>query len=102
MTSTDRAAASSARSGGRPSALVTGASGGIGRDLARLLASGGHDLVLVARSVDALELLAAEMRREHGVEAAVIAADLAQPNAAARVAAEVEARGLRVDVLVNN
>ena len=86
----------------RPSALVTGASGGIGRDLAKLLAAGGHDLILVARSRDTLELLAAEMRREHGVESTVVAADLSEPDAAARVAREVEARGLRVDVLVNN
>jgi uncharacterized protein len=97
MASTDHAVAPS-----RPTALVTGASGGIGRDLAKLLAAGGHDLILVARSVDALDLLAAELRREHGVAAAVVGADLSEADAGARVAAEVEARGLRVDVLVNN
>ena len=101
MSLTSRSSAT-ANSGARPTALVTGASGGIGRDLAKLLAAGGHDLILVARSVDALEVLAAELRREHGVEAAVVGADLSEPDAAARVATQVEARGQRVDVLVNN
>ena len=83
-------------------ALVTGASSGIGRDLAKQLAGGGHDVILVSRRADALELLAAELRREHGVRATVVAADLAEPDAAARVARELDARGIRVDVLVNN
>lgn len=98
MPSTNRNSAAARR----PTALVTGASGGIGRDLAKLLGAGGHDLILVARSRDTLELLAAEMRREHGVNATVITADLSAPDAAEQVARDIETRGLRVDVLVNN
>jgi uncharacterized protein len=88
-------------SGARPLALVTGASGGIGADLARELACHGHDLVLAARGVAAMEVLAAGLRRL-GVEATVIEADLARPGAAAALADELARRGLVVDVLINN
>ncbi len=87
--------------GARPLALVTGASGGIGADLARELARHGHDLVLAARGVAAMESLAAELRGL-GVAATVIEADLAVPGAAAALAAALASRGLAVDVLVNN
>ncbi|MEV8632009.1 SDR family oxidoreductase [Streptosporangium sp. NPDC051023] len=83
-------------------ALVTGASSGIGVEFARQLAARGHDLVLVARSVGRLESLAEELRKAHGVRAEVVGQDLAAPDAASRVAAEVAARGLTVDLLVNN
>ncbi|NUS02842.1 MAG: SDR family NAD(P)-dependent oxidoreductase, partial [Nonomuraea sp.] len=83
-------------------ALVTGASSGIGAEFARRLAARGHDLVLVARSEAALEALAAELRRDHGVRAEVLPQDLSAPDAATRVADEVAARGLTVDLLVNN
>ncbi|GAA5074030.1 hypothetical protein HNP84_009436 [Thermocatellispora tengchongensis] len=86
----------------RSTALVTGASSGIGAEFARQLAARGHDLVLVARSVDRLDALARELRAAHGIEAEVIGQDLASPGAAERVAAELEARGLTVDLLVNN
>ena len=89
------------KSGKRPLALVTGASGGIGAELARELARHGHDLVLAARSVAPMEALAAELR-EAGAGATVIAADLAQPGAAAAVAADISRRGLAIDILVNN
>src|SRR5216684_4500853 len=85
----------------RPRALVTGASGGIGAALARELARHGHDLVLAARGVAAMEALAAELR-ELGTDAAVIAADLAKPGAAATLASEIARRGLAIDILVNN
>src|SRR6476646_6569793 len=85
----------------RPLALVTGASGGIGAELARELARHGHDLVLAARGVAAMEALAAELR-EAGAGATVIAADLSLPGAAAALAAEIAGRGLAIDVLVNN
>jgi short-subunit dehydrogenase len=85
----------------RPLALVTGASGGIGAELARELARHGHDLVLAARGVAAMEALAAELR-EAGAGATVIAADLAKPGAAAILADEIAGRGLAIDVLVNN
>ena len=82
--------------------LITGASSGIGAAFARQLAERKSALVLVARSEDKLQALAAELRQRHGVDVAVIAADLAQPGAAARLHAETTRRGLRVDVLVNN
>ena len=85
----------------RPLALVTGASGGIGAELARELARHGHDLVLAARGVAAMEALADELRRS-GAGATVIAADLARPGAAAILADEIAGRGLAIDILVNN
>lgn len=83
-------------------ALVTGASSGIGAEFARSLAAKGASLVLVARSVAALEALAAELREAHGVDVEVVPLDLALPDSAAALAAEVSARGLVVDVLINN
>jgi short-subunit dehydrogenase len=85
----------------RPLALVTGASSGIGADLARELARDGHDLVLAARTVAPMENLAAELRA-HGAGSVVIAADLSQAGGAAELLSAIEARGLTVDVLVNN
>lgn len=85
----------------RPLALVTGASSGIGADLAREAARDGHDLVLAARRVEPMEALAHELA-SHGASATVIAADLAQPGAAAALANEIAGRGLSIDVLINN
>ncbi|WP_432541654.1 SDR family NAD(P)-dependent oxidoreductase [Kineococcus sp. SYSU DK002] len=81
-------------------ALVTGASGGIGAGIATALAARGSDLVLVARSTDALEQLARTLRERHGRDALVVTADLSAPGAAAAV--ERAVRGREVDVLVNN
>lgn len=86
----------------RPAALVTGASSGIGLELARLFARDGHDLVLVARSETKLAELAQELERAHRVRATVIVADLARPHAAAEVARRLESLGIAVDILVNN
>lgn len=88
-------------SSNRPVALVTGASSGIGAALARELARHGHDLVLSARSIALMEALATELRGI-GAEATVIAADLAQPDGAAKVVAELAARGIEIEVLINN
>jgi short-subunit dehydrogenase len=85
----------------RPLALVTGASGGIGAALARELARHGHDLVLAARGVAAMEALAAELR-EAGAGATVIPADLSKPGAAATLADEIARSGVAIDILVNN
>src|SRR3954454_19879646 len=80
-------------------ALITGASSGIGLDLARLFARDGNDVVLVARSEGKLRELAAELERDFGVKAHVIVADLARPDAPRQL---VDALPVDVDVLVNN
>ena len=85
----------------RPVALVTGASRGIGADLARELAADGHDLVLASRSVGEMQALAGELAR-HGGRTEIVAADLSAPGAAARLVEEIAAKGLAIDVLVNN
>jgi short-subunit dehydrogenase len=88
-------------SSNRPLALVTGASGGIGAELARELARSGHDLVLAARSVAPMQTLAAELQA-FGAATTVIPADLGKPGAAATLAHDIASRGLAIDVLVNN
>ena len=85
----------------RPLALVTGASSGIGADLARELARDGHDLVLIARTLAPMQALAAELE-PHGANSIVIDSDLSKPGAAAALVGEIETRALHVDVLVNN
>lgn len=82
--------------------LITGASGGIGRELAKLFAAGGYDLILVARSEARLNALKATLEKQNNVRAWVIPADLAQKDAARAVYDEVRRLGLCVDVLVNN
>lgn len=81
----------------RPVTLITGASAGLGAEFARLCRARGEELVLVARRRDRLEALASELGSSH-----VIAADLAEPGAPARLLAEVEALGLQVETLINN
>ncbi|EED32835.1 short-chain dehydrogenase/reductase SDR [gamma proteobacterium NOR5-3] len=83
-------------------ALITGASAGIGEELARVHAEKGGDLILVARRKDRLESIATEIRAEHSVQVNVIAADLAKPGAAKKIMAQVDGLGAEVDVLINN
>ncbi|CAN5371664.1 SDR family oxidoreductase [soil metagenome] len=83
-------------------ALITGASAGIGAELARVFAAHGHDLVLVARRQDALEALAGHVEGKYGIRATVIPADLSDPAAPAELFAAVQGGGLRVAILVNN
>jgi short-subunit dehydrogenase len=82
--------------------LITGASSGIGAEFARQFAARGHDLVVVARSVDKLEQLATQLRAEHGVDVTVIDMDLSLPTAAEDLWRRTNSLGLEVDTLVNN
>jgi len=86
----------------KQTALVTGASGGIGRALARQFARHGHDVVLVARSEDALEDAAVEFEDSYGVTATPIVHDLDAPGAADGLYETVQDRELGVGILVNN
>lgn len=81
---------------------MTGASGGIGLEFAKLLAAAGHDLVLVARRQLELEALAAALEREFGVRSLVVATDLAQPGAATALARTLEDAGVELEILINN
>jgi uncharacterized protein len=83
-------------------ALITGASGGIGEELAHLLAAARIDVVLLARSADALAALAVDLVRAHGVQAHVIAQDLALPSAPEAIVQDLATRGLSIDILINN
>src|SRR5918912_102485 len=83
-------------------ALVTGASTGIGAALAAALAQRGHGVTLVARREERLQELASRLGAEHGVRTEVIAADLSEAAERDRVASEIEQRGLTIEVLVNN
>jgi len=82
--------------------LITGASSGIGLELARCFAADKCRLVLVARNTGGLETLADELRRAHGIQALVLPADLARPEAPDHVIIELQRANVTVDVLVNN
>jgi hypothetical protein len=86
----------------RPVALITGASGGIGLELARLCAKGGHDLILVARNQAKLEEIAKYLSGMYQIRVELIAADLADAEAPAAIVGAAAGRGMAVDVLVNN
>ncbi len=83
-------------------ALVTGASAGIGVDIAECFAKDGYDLILAARTEPALQAVAERLAAKHGVKATAIAADLGAHGGGAKLAAAIAQRGLTVDVLVNN
>jgi uncharacterized protein len=83
-------------------ALVTGASSGIGLELARLFAGDGHDVVLVARGEGKLREIGEQLETAHGITATVIACDLSRPNAAHDLVGALRAAPIEIDVLVNN
>lgn len=81
-------------------ALITGASSGIGAEVAKQLAARGYELVLVARRRDRLEALAAELRARHGRRIEVLTADVADPDSRRALLASVDQLGLEIDVFV--
>jgi short-subunit dehydrogenase len=85
-----------------PITLITGASAGIGAELARVFAEHGHELVLVARREDRLAALAAEIAASGRTRPTVLAIDLTQRDAVCRIAAELTSRGLEPAIVVNN
>jgi short-subunit dehydrogenase len=84
-----------------PTALITGASGGIGYELAKLFARDHHNLVLAARSADKLAQVAAELRH-HGVTVRTVALDLAEPLAPKFLFDQLQGEDVAVDILINN
>ncbi len=82
--------------------LITGASSGIGYELARCFAADGHHLILVARHQDRLDAVARELSSQYGVKAVGISKDLFRTEAAEELYQEVQKRGLPVDILVND
>lgn len=83
-------------------ALITGASGGIGLELARVFAQADCNLVIVARSEQKLADLAAELEAKHGITVNVIVKDLSEPASPDEIYAELQAKGISIDILVNN
>ena len=83
-------------------ALITGSSSGIGEAFAEVFAANGYGLVLVARRVDRLEAVASRLRSSFGVAVTVMPWDLSVPDAPSALYAELTARGVHVDALVNN
>src|SRR6478672_8475281 len=86
----------------RQTVLITGASGGIGYELAKLFARDHYDLVLVARSGPKLAQVGQELQSQHGITVKTIPTDLTLPNAPQALYEDVRRAGIHVDVLVNN
>ncbi len=83
-------------------ALITGASAGLGQEFARQLAAAGTNLVLVARRREPMEELAAALRNAHGIDVVVLTADMTDPSAPHQLYLKTVARDLTIDFLVNN
>ncbi len=85
-----------------PTALITGASGGIGKCFAEKLAAKNTNLIIVARSENKLNALAQQLEQQHNIQVDVIVKDLSQTSAPQEVFDAVQAKGLSVDLLINN
>jgi short-subunit dehydrogenase len=83
-------------------ALITGASAGIGMELAKLLAVGGANLILTARRADRLQKLASDLTTRHGVEVEVFSSDLTQHDAPAQIHAFTASKKIEIELLINN
>jgi uncharacterized protein len=101
MVTKKRASAAHSQAASGSYALITGASSGIGLELAKQLAAKGFDVILVARSVDKLQALASQLASQYGVKTHVAAADLTQPASIQNLAAMLQKQGLSIRVLVN-
>ena len=86
----------------KQTALITGASSGLGREFARLFAAAGYDIVLVARRRQELDALAAELPPRHGIRARVLVEDLADPMAPSRIFDHLKSEDVQISMLVNN
>ncbi len=86
----------------RKTALITGASFGIGAEFSRIFAREGYNLVLVARTADKLRQIASELEKAHGTRFLILAADLTDPGAPAYIIDQTTRADIQVDVLVNN
>ena len=86
----------------KQTALITGASSGIGKEFARIHAERGGDLIIIARSKDKLDALKAELENKHNIKVFVIAKDLSQPEAPEEIYNEVKKSGIEIDYLINN
>jgi short-subunit dehydrogenase len=86
----------------KPTALITGASSGIGLELAKVIAREGHDLVITGRNADALEALAGQLEGKFGVKVTVIVLDLAGKDAPQELFESVRERQIEIGILVNN
>ncbi len=82
--------------------LITGASSGIGKELANLFAADGHDLIVAARRKEKLEELKQELEDVHGVRVSVMEKDLSVQDAGTELYSQIEKKGIEVDILVNN
>ena len=85
-----------------PTALITGASTGIGSELAQIAAANGYDVILTARTAQSLQTAAADIERTTSRKTHIFPIDLAQPNAARTLLADITQAGLSIDVLINN
>lgn len=86
----------------RKNALITGASSGIGKEMAKIHAEQGGDLILVARSQEKLENLKSELEQQHDIQVKIIVKDLTHTDAPRQIYEECKAKGIEVDYLINN